>query len=85
MECTGDEGLMERWAPTNALNLLWLLEQRDKGTTLSDGVESSIASSHEGFANAGGLVYVQVQNRQRRHCSSGFLALCTQREREYLY
>lgn len=63
MQSSGDKGFMERWAPKraqNALKLLWLLEQRSKGTILSDDVESSLAGSPEGFANAGGLAYVQV-------------------------
>lgn len=72
MQCSGDKGHMETWAPTRAqkaLKLLWLLEQRGKGTILSDGAESSLVGSHEGFANA----YVQVQNWQGRQCRSGFL------------
>lgn len=85
-QCSGDKGLMEGWAPTwaqNALSLLWLLEQRGKGTTLHDGVESSLMGSHEGFADAGRFAHVQVQNGQGRHCNSGFLALCNWMEREY--
>lgn len=77
---------LEGWAPTwaqNALSLLWLLEQRGKGTTLHDGVESSLMGLHKGFADAGRFAYVQVQNGQGRHCSCGFLTLCTWMEREY--
>lgn len=64
--------------------ILWLLEQRGKGTTLSGGVEPSLTGPHKGFANAGGLAYVQVQNRQGRHQSVLFLP-CACKWRENIF